>query len=131
MITKFKIFENSVDNNIIKVNLNDIIHQSPWFGKRMGNKYNSNVKKDYSFIINKLEDLFLNKYVNFENSEYFNSVYTTRLFHGIVEEVMYDNEWGDKSIYFKLKGDEYFYDVDIDSIVQINLALSDAAKYNL
>lgn len=132
MITNFKIFEKN-DSDEIEVYLDDIYYQSPWYEKKMNNKYNLNVKKDYSFIINKLEELFLHKYVNFEHYEYNNlkKEYVTILLNGVVEEVMYDNEWGDRSVYFKLKNSFTFYSVNKKKPVLIDLARSDAEKYNL
>lgn len=130
MITNFKIFENR-ESDEITVYLRDIYLQSPYWDKKMGNKYSSIVKKDYTFIINKLEEIFLNKYINFEHYFYSSGIHHTKLLHGIVTDIWYDNEYGDKRVYFKLKGDDSVYKVNDNSPIIINLIRSDAKKYNL
>lgn len=123
MITNFKLFEN---NNIIEIYIENIYKTSPYFGKRMGNKYSPNTRKDRDFIFNKIQDTFLYKYVT---SYSYNNTFKS----GYVIEVAYDNEWADRRTYFRFKDDINFdwYLVTEGKPIVIDLMLSDAQKYNI
>lgn len=81
--------------------------------------------KNHEFILEKLK-YFIGKYVSFvtplKNGR--------RIINGIVEDVAYDNDFGNKIIYFKVRG-EYNSVIEDDFKVTVCFTKSEINKYNL